>query len=222
MASRKKRVAAAKVGRQGHGRPPLDEVERSRILEATTAVFLDKGFERASTSEIARRARASKQTLYSLFPTKADMFVGVISAHTDRLFAHYVEFVESDRAPVETLGEMGTMIASMFADQQFLALYRILVAQADRFPELARRLWSACAERGYRLLAEYLRSRRIGGPAYRKSAEQFVSLVLGDLILNWQLKPGARPSRRALRRRAREAAEDFLRLHPMAEGRKQR
>ena len=147
------------------GRPPLDDAARKRILDATTAVFLENGFERAATSEIARRARTSKQTLYALFPTKADLFAGVISAHTEQLFSRHMHYIESGKPPRQALAEIGDMLLAMFSAPTFLALYRILVAEANNFPDLARRLWSVCHERGNGLLAEYLKSRRIGGPA---------------------------------------------------------
>lgn len=203
-----------KPERQGRGRPPLAQPERRRILDATAAVFLEKGFGHANTNEIARRAKTSKQTLYSLFPTKADLFVGVISAHAGRLFERHVEFIESPAPPSATLNEMGYMLLSMFSAPRFLALYRIVVAEAHNFPDLARQLWCACMERGYTLLAEYLKSRRIGGPLYRKSAAQFLSFVLGDFIVNAMLNPHLKLSDRVLRLRVREAVRDFLRLHP--------
>lgn len=214
MAQELKRSAAAKAGRPGRGRPPLDEVERRRILDAITTVFLEKGYEGANTNEIARRAKTSKQTLYSLFPTKADLFAGVIGAHADRLFERHVEFIESAESPATTLNDMGYMMLKMFSAPRFLALYRILVAEAHNFPDLARQLWCACMERGYSLLAEYLKSRHIGGPLYRKSSAQFLSFVLGDFIVNSMLNPDLRLSDRVLRLRVREAVRDFLRLHP--------
>ncbi len=203
-----------KAGRQPRGRPPLDEAERGRILEATAAVFLEKGFARASTGEIARRARTSKQTLYSLFPTKADLFAGVMRAHTDQLLARHTEFIESQETPAQTLNEVGYQMLSMFSAPQFLALYRILVSEAHRFPDLSRQLWCVCMERGYSHLGDYLKSRRIGGPAYRRSAAQFVTFVLGDFIVNAMLNPDLELSKRDLRKRVRQAVEDFLKLHP--------
>ena len=208
-----KRDQSAKISRQ-RGRPPLGGVERERILSATTAVFLEKGFERASTNEIARRARTSKQTLYALFPTKADLFVGVMSAHTEDLFSRHIQYIESSKSPAAALNEMGDGLLRMFSAPTFLALYRILVAEAHRFPDLARQMWSVCIERGYRLLAEYLKSRRVGGPAYRTSAAQFVSFVLGDFIVNAMLNPDLALTEIALRARVRRAVKDFLHLHP--------
>ena len=202
-----------KFPRQGPGRPRLNLQERARILDATAAVFLEKGYGKANTSEIARRARTSKQTLYTLFPTKADLFAVVIGSHVDRLFARHVEFIESPAAPEQTLNEMGYMLLSMFSEPQFLALYRIVVAEAHNFPDLARRLWNSYEERGYMLLAEYLKSRGIGGPRYRKSAAQFLSFVLGDYIVNAMLNPDLKLSDRVIRLRVREAVRIFLRLH---------
>lgn len=206
-------ISNRKGGAQGRGRPRLNSTARQQILDATAQVFLEKGYERANTNEIARRARTSKQTLYSLFPTKADLFVGVITMHADRLFSRHIEFIESDASPEATLNELGHEMLVMFSAPRFLALYRIVVAEAHNFPDLAKRLWRSCMERGYSQLAEYLRSRRIGGPLYRKSASQFFSFVLGDFIVNAMLNPDLRLSDRVLRLRVREAVRDFLRLH---------
>ena len=186
-----------------------------RILDATAAVFLENGFARASTTEIARRARTSKQTLYGLYPTKSDLFVAVISAHTEALFARHVEYIESAVPLEEGLFDIGCMMLRMFSGEQFLALYRILVAEVHNFPDLARQLWFSCMERGRSLLADYLKSRRIGGPSYGKSAAQFISFVLGDYVINAMLNPDLQLTDRAVRVRVREAVQDFICLHPL-------
>jgi len=225
MTKKTKPVAVQSAGiKVARGRPSLGEAERyrERILDATTAVFLEKGFYRASTNEIARRAQTSKQTLYALFPTKADLFVGVMSAHTEQLFSKHVYYIESGKAPRLALTEMGYLVLNMFSAPEFLALYRILVAETHNFPDLARDLWCECIQRGYGLLAEYLESRRIGGPNYNKSAAQFVSFLLGDFVINAMLNPDLELSERAVRSRVREAVEDFLCLHPVPPARKQK
>ena len=219
MAAIRKLDLAPKAQR---GRPPLTDFDRKRILDATTEAFLEEGYARASTSEIARRARTSKQTLYALFPTKADLFVAVISAHTDALFAKHIEYIESSAPPRQALTDIGCRILKMFSAPQFLALYRIVVAEAPNFPDLARQLWHICMARGRVLLGEYLRSRRIGGPSYGKSAAQFISFVLGDFVINAMLNPDLELSERALRNRVREATNDFICLHPLASAQRRR
>lgn len=60
------------------------EAKRELILEIAAAVFLAEGFEGASMSEIARRVGGSKATLYGYFPSKEDLFLGVVQAEADR------------------------------------------------------------------------------------------------------------------------------------------
>jgi TetR/AcrR family transcriptional regulator, mexJK operon transcriptional repressor len=209
-----KKTAANPKTRRPVGRPPLDQADHKRILDATAKVFLEYGFERASTSEIARRAHTSKQTLYQLFPSKAELFVAVIGSHTEQLFARHDEYLASDAPPRAALSEIAYSILKLFTAPDFLSLYRTLVAEAERFPELARQLWQHSTMRGHALMAEYLRSRRIGGPNYRKTAPRFVSFVLGDYLVNVMLNPDLKLSDRALRARACQAVDDFLHLHP--------
>ena len=213
----KRSAAGSEGGKVPRGRPLRDEAEhyRERILDATTAVFLEKGFEGASTNEIARRAQTSKQTLYTLFPTKADLFVGVMNAHMEQLFSRHMDYVESGKAPRLVLMEIGYKVLKMLSAPDFRALHRIVVAEVYRFADLARAVWRECVERGQVLLAEYLQTHRIGGPNYIKSAAQFNSFVLGDLFINVMLNPDLELSERAIRSRVREAVEDFLRLHPV-------
>jgi TetR/AcrR family transcriptional regulator, mexJK operon transcriptional repressor len=197
------------------GRPPLDAAARKRILDVTAKVFLERGYERASTAEIARRAHTSKQTLYGLFPSKAALFVAVISAHTEEFFARHFEYIESSAPPHEELINIGLDQLKLFSAPRFLALYRILVAEAPNFPDLARLLWDSCMIRGRGLLAEYLRKHRVGGPRYDRSAEQFVSFILGDFVINHMLNPDLELSDRSMHARVREAVRDFLTLHPV-------
>lgn len=203
-----------KPSRPSRGRPPLGLVERTRILGVTAAVFLEKGFQRANTNEIARRARTSKQTLYALFPTKADLFIGVMSAHTETLFARHAHYIASEEPPRKALSEIGQSVLGLFTNPEFQALYRIVVAEVQNFPHLACQLRRECSERGYALLAEYLRSRRIGRPNYRRAADRFVSLILGDFLLNGMLHPGQVWSRRVVLMRVRQAVDDFFMIYP--------
>lgn len=210
----KSQPKTVKPSHPSRGRPPLGETERKRILGVTASVFLEKGFERTSTNEISRRARASKQTLYALFPTKADLFIGVMSAHTEKIFARHDYYIASEKPPRMALTEIGQTVLGMFTNPEFQALYRIVVAEARSFPHLASQLRRECAERGYALLAEYLRSRRIGCTDYRRAADRFVSLVLGDFLLNGMLDPGMAWSRRIVLQRVRQAVDDFFLIYP--------
>jgi len=176
IAAIKSRAVGSKAGR---GRPPLVDTENYRraILEVTAAVFLEKGYQKASTNLIARRARTSKQTLYALYSTKAELFVAVITAHMEKLFTRHEYFIASGEPPRQVLTDIGRMVLGMFRSPEFLTLYRIMVAEVKDFPE------------------------------------QFISLVLGDFVLNAMLDPELTLSNRAVGERVRESVAIFLHLH---------
>ena len=74
MAPGKRTPHRSKAASPPRGRPPLDETERKHILDATTAVFLEKGFLRASTDEItAARADLEADPLCA-FPHQSGAF----------------------------------------------------------------------------------------------------------------------------------------------------
>ncbi|OYD83877.1 TetR/AcrR family transcriptional regulator [Azospirillum brasilense] len=71
------------------------EAKREAILNAATQEFTERGYEGASMSAIVARLGGSKQTLYSYFPSKDDLFVEVmvrnISQHAASLQADMID-----------------------------------------------------------------------------------------------------------------------------------
>ena len=60
-------------------REQLVVARRAQILDAATAVFAEKGYHRATTREIARRAGVAEGTIYNYFESKADLLIGMIT-----------------------------------------------------------------------------------------------------------------------------------------------
>ncbi|MGC8787371.1 MAG: TetR/AcrR family transcriptional regulator [Anaerolineae bacterium] len=60
---------------------------RQRILEAAAAVFAHKGFERATTREIAEAAEVSEGTIYNYFASKQQLLVALAQMIQDKLGA---------------------------------------------------------------------------------------------------------------------------------------
>ena len=73
--------------RRGAGRPRAREAaaRQQDLLNRATEVFLEYGYANASVAEIARRAGASKRTIYARYRTKADLFIAVIARKTQEL-----------------------------------------------------------------------------------------------------------------------------------------
>lgn len=53
---------------------------RTAILTAATALFVERGYDRTSLARVAERAGVSKATLFKQFPTKASLFEATVLA----------------------------------------------------------------------------------------------------------------------------------------------
>ena len=96
----------------------------ARILKAAERVFGRRGFDGATTSEIAKEAGVSKATVHYYFKTKHDLYAGVL----DRILAVWSEALNEiriDRDPLE-------------AFNQYIARK---IEYAQKYPELTR-LWA--------------------------------------------------------------------------------
>ncbi|RHX92306.1 TetR/AcrR family transcriptional regulator [Leptospira stimsonii] len=58
---------------------PASEKEKD-ILRAGEVLFGERGFEGATTSEIAKEAQVTERTLFKYFPTKKDLYIRILSS----------------------------------------------------------------------------------------------------------------------------------------------
>src|SRR5687768_754702 len=66
------------------GAAERQDPKAERILEAAKEAFMELGFAATSMDMVAQRARASKTTLYTRFPSKEALFAATISAECER------------------------------------------------------------------------------------------------------------------------------------------
>ncbi|MBC2716729.1 MAG: TetR/AcrR family transcriptional regulator [Desulfobacteraceae bacterium] len=71
--------------------PEKTEARKSKILEAATKIFSEKGFQDATISEIAKAAGASDAFVYEYFSTKENLLFSIPREHMQKLFEN-IEF----------------------------------------------------------------------------------------------------------------------------------
>ncbi len=68
---------------------------RQKILSAACAVFSERGFEKASVREVARRAGISVGGIYLYFPNKQELYTGLMRSQVDE-FISSMEHLRSE------------------------------------------------------------------------------------------------------------------------------
>ncbi|REE97460.1 TetR/AcrR family transcriptional regulator [Thermomonospora umbrina] len=133
---------------------------RKAIVEAATETFLRKGYPGTSMDEIAGSASVSKQTVYKHFADKETLFTHVITAmlaETDQQNQAAVQTLGDTDDPARGLQELARRFLASIRAPRVLQLRRLVIAEAERFPELGRAYWESGFERGITTLAEGFR-----------------------------------------------------------------
>lgn len=125
---------------------------------------------------IAAGARVSKRTLYKRFPDKPAVLRATIAGLIERWLPGFTDSLEGDELEPALLKTAQYMLAVALAPEA-LALRRLVVSEAERFPEIARVAREAGTSVGVQKVAELLRRHtRLADPLW--AAEQFQTLVL--------------------------------------------
>jgi TetR/AcrR family transcriptional repressor of mexJK operon len=157
---------------------------RARILGAAAAAFMEKGY-RASIDDIAARAGVVKQTLYNHFERKDLLFREVIrNAVRAVLVTLEVDGVDLRDALIRFA--VGFRLKTL--SPEGLAMFRAVVAEAPRFPELATSFFSAGPEQTMATLAAFLGKAMDAGKLRRDDPRFAAEMLLGMLLNHDRLR----------------------------------
>jgi TetR/AcrR family transcriptional regulator, mexJK operon transcriptional repressor len=167
------------------GRPTRQEAERRHhhLLATATRLFLEKGWDGASVDEIARDSGVAKRFIYARYPGKAALFVGAL----ERLIEEQLEILHSFGPPPEDveagLRALGRRLLDIALRPKLLAFHRLFIAEAPRFPGLAKLFVERNRHRPFseiiRVLTVYANRGVIEFGDPQLLAEQFFILVIG-------------------------------------------
>lgn len=165
------------------------EIRRGRkfgqVLAGARDIFLRDGFEGASVDDIARAAGVSKATLYSYFPDKRLLFMEVARAECLRAADEAEALIDDDAAVADVLRLAGERIVA-FAQSDFgQRMFRMCVAEADRFPALGAAFYDSgpklIRERLTRYLAKAVERGELRIEDLDLAADQFAQLCKANL-----------------------------------------
>jgi AcrR family transcriptional regulator len=166
---------------------PRGQTRRAQILDAATRVFVENGYGAATIDLVVSRAGASKATVYSFFGGKEGLFTAIIEERAERILAA-LPHVGIDHVDVRTtLTEIGRRYMRVAMSPEAIGLYRLILAEGVRFPELARTFYrigpERVSERVASLLRAWRRHRLITVDDAYLAAVQFLDGVRGELLL---------------------------------------
>ena len=129
---------------------------RSTILAVAREVFFEHGYDAASMSMIAARLGGSKGTLYNYFENKKALFTAYIESTCQRFGEEIFATWPDDGALRPALKSLCERYIQYFLGEDTVRIFRLVVAECQRSPELGHIFNEAGPANGRRRLAEKL------------------------------------------------------------------
>jgi len=197
-------VADHKGSSPGHPGEIVPSPDRShpkvrQLLDAARTLFLEQAYDSVSTDAIARKAKVSKATLYVYFPSKEALFAALVAELCERTADEIWNSASTWQTVEEALRAIAQNYVEMFITTDAIALYRSIIAQVPRFPELGRLFYESGPKILQQRIEGFLREASDQGHIYvpdpQLAAAQFLQLVAVDVPLTHMLALDPAPSR---------------------------
>jgi TetR/AcrR family transcriptional repressor of mexJK operon len=118
-----------------------------QILAASRETFLELGYAATSMDQVAQRARVSKTTLYTRFPSKEELYVATISVECERSGLRFAPDAFDDLPLEEALRRIGGRFVDLIWSAAAIKMHQSVTGEATRVPEAARLFFQAGPEK---------------------------------------------------------------------------
>jgi TetR/AcrR family transcriptional repressor of mexJK operon len=162
------------------------EEKRKQIIEAATQLFSELGFAQTSMDKIAKKAGVSKQTVYSHFGNKDELFVGAISR---KCISYNLRGLVNDKLgdPQSALTALGLSFIDMIMTPEVVATHRTCIGESESYPHVSQLFYKAGPERTISEIAacmsEFDKRGLLKIPDPRFAAAQFLCMVKGEISI---------------------------------------
>ena len=124
--------------------------KRKLLLLAATEIFLDKGYDGTRMEDVAMKASVSKPTVYRFFSDKERLFAEIVRATTseiDDLVRLVAETMGGQKSLESGLLVLARRFIAALMQPRILRLRRLVIANAERFPDVGRSWYEQGFER---------------------------------------------------------------------------
>lgn len=197
----------------------LARQKREAITAAATELFLDRGYDRTSLARIAETAGVSKSTLFKQFPTKAALFEAIVTESWQRDTGDTGDTGDTAARPQAGdlragLTAIGHRYADLVGQPRMAGLFRIVIAELPRFPELGRMQFQLGKLPYFASVQHYLEAEHDAGnadvPDAESAANQFLGMIANYVLWPRMLLTGWNPPASDIQHAVEEAVRTML------------
>ena len=192
----------------------MRERKMADVLFGAREVFFRFGYEGASVDAIAAKGKVSKATMYSYFPSKEQLFLGLVESECGRLADEILRPLSTASEPRALLEELALRMVDLVLDDTYIRLLRTCIGASEALPEAGEVYFRAGPKPARELVGRVLeRLNREGAldvDDARRASDYFIHLCVSGILM-----PRLLAVKRAVKREqhAGDAVAAFLRLY---------
>ncbi|MDO6618551.1 TetR/AcrR family transcriptional regulator [Shewanella sp. 6_MG-2023] len=192
------------------------EQKRMRILDAAIELFCVQGFPNTSMDLVAKKAEVSKQTVYSHFGSKDELFVAAIES---KCVVHQLtgNLLNDSLNAEQTIVTFAKQFSDLVVSEEVLAVFKTCLAHADSHPELSKLYFDAGPKHILALLADYFTAVNQHGEYYfpqpHDCAVRLSLMLFGELKLRLELRLDATDLMPKRAQYIEDTTQMFLKAH---------
>ena len=152
---------------------------KAKILSAATRLFLSQGYGDTSIDAIVEKSGGSKATLYSYYPTKADLFRAVVDSIVTTQEGPQLQSFDNVR---DTLVDFAEHRLAVVFSSNHRALMRLIISERERFPDIARMYYEQGPLHSHMVLRDYFEVLIEKGVLDIRSADEACEFFRGMLM----------------------------------------
>ncbi|NIA70399.1 TetR/AcrR family transcriptional regulator [Pelagibius litoralis] len=194
--------------------------KRTAIIEAAADLFLHSGYGTVSMDAIAAKAEVSKRTVYSHFPGKDVLFAAVMMSHCNRVAGIDCLELDPEADPFAVLCDLGNRFLGLVTSAEAIALFRTVVSETERFPELGQTFFQCGPLRWVENLTPYLtemnRRGRLDMPDVGDAASKLLHMLKDPMHMRCTLGVQEAASEAEIAAHVEATVADFLKLYAPA------
>lgn len=186
--------------------------KRRAILDAARDLFLRQGYLGTSMDAVAAEAKVSKQTVYKHFGDKRQMFIEILTGDmgsADATVAALGAAVPESQDLRADLGAFARAYLGAIMQSHLIRLRRLVIGEAERFPELAAAWYASGPEQAYTMFGQWFQVLN------QRGLLDVEDSLMAAQHFNWLIL--STPLNRAMAHPADDTADSLEELHRYAD-----
>jgi AcrR family transcriptional regulator len=168
----------------------------NKLKNAATNLLLSGGFDSLSIDALVRKVGGSKRNIYENYGDKETFFVKIVTDLCEEICSPLEHLTLNDGPPQKALEEFTAQSIEAALQPRSVALYRIMISEAKRFPRLSKAIWHSGYIRVAEILENWILQQQKKGFLSKKTdartlSYHYMSLITGYLLLAVHVDPKA-------------------------------